>query len=313
MAVKRPTILKTIDADFSYDGTAYDGIPMQVIIDADRIDEDWVNELKVIPWFISPSKHDYKEAVTKVTNGKRLTRTFRIHGQLTNTSKTGTHGGVNGMSYLLSALAIGTQDGGDDKSILTDSGADFITAGVKNGMTIHNRTDESHGQITAVTKTTITATMVDGTDNDWDDGDNYSASNVNFLDAGICKGMTINNTTDGSSGTITNVYATQIAATLSGGTDNDWDNDDVYSISQTAHVKANLLRRMLWDGNAGSAASLSIPGDDDEQPPSQNLGGFVKGLHLTINNPMTITELDALNPNAGVIEVTVDFIVGDQM
>ena len=76
MAVKRPTILKTIDADFSYDGTAYDGIPMQVIIDADRIDEDWVNELKVIPWFISPSKHDYKEAATRVTNGKRLTRTF---------------------------------------------------------------------------------------------------------------------------------------------------------------------------------------------------------------------------------------------
>lgn len=42
-------------------------------------------------------------------------------------------------------------------------------------------------------------------------------------------GGTVYNITDGSSGTITGC-GTQIDATLSGGTDNNWDNDDVYMI-----------------------------------------------------------------------------------
>ena len=43
-------------------------------------------------------------------------------------------------------------------------------------------------------------------------------------------GQVIFNTTDGSSGTITDNDATTITATLSGGTDDDWDTDDVYSV-----------------------------------------------------------------------------------
>lgn len=44
-------------------------------------------------------------------------------------------------------------------------------------------------------------------------------------------GLTINNTTDGSAGTITANTPTTITATLSGGTDNDWDTGDAYTIA----------------------------------------------------------------------------------
>lgn len=47
-------------------------------------------------------------------------------------------------------------------------------------------------------------------------------------------GRTITNTTDGSSGTITANTATTVTATLSGGTDNDWDTGDSYTISTGA-------------------------------------------------------------------------------
>jgi len=43
-------------------------------------------------------------------------------------------------------------------------------------------------------------------------------------------GYTITNDTDGSSGTVTSNTTTTITATLSGGTDNDWDVDDEYSM-----------------------------------------------------------------------------------
>lgn len=43
-------------------------------------------------------------------------------------------------------------------------------------------------------------------------------------------GLTISNTTDGSSGVITANTGTTITATLSGGTDDDWDVSDAYSI-----------------------------------------------------------------------------------
>ena len=47
---------------------------------------------------------------------------------------------------------------------------------------------------------------------------------INFI------GGTIYNDTDASSGTITNVTATTVIATLAGGTDDDWDTNDVYRI-----------------------------------------------------------------------------------
>jgi hypothetical protein len=66
----------------------------------------------------------------------------------------------------------GTHDGGDNQSILTDSGESW-TANEFVGLYVHNTTDGSKGLITANTTNTITATLAGGTGNDWDDGDEY--------------------------------------------------------------------------------------------------------------------------------------------
>ena len=56
---------------------------------------------------------------------------------------------------------------------LTDGTADFVVAGVIVGDVVHNTTDGSWGVITALTATTITATLAGGTEDDWDIGDAY--------------------------------------------------------------------------------------------------------------------------------------------
>jgi hypothetical protein len=68
----------------------------------------------------------------------------------------------------------GSHDGGNNESGLTDSSADFVQQGVRVGQTVSNVTDGSTGTITAVTKTTVTASLSGGTDDDWDDDDVYT-------------------------------------------------------------------------------------------------------------------------------------------
>lgn len=53
---------------------------------------------------------------------------------------------------------------------------------------------------------------------------------ASFIQAGVEAAMIIHNITDGSGGFITNVTATTITATLTGGSGNDWDDGDVYRI-----------------------------------------------------------------------------------
>jgi len=59
------------------------------------------------------------------------------------------------------------------QAFLTDTTADFIQMGVEAAMIIQNITDGSGGYITNVATHTITATLIGGTGNDWDDGDVY--------------------------------------------------------------------------------------------------------------------------------------------
>jgi type IV pilus assembly protein PilY1 len=61
-----------------------------------------------------------------------------------------------------------------------------------------------------------------------------SDSNADFITDGIQSGDVIFNTTDGSYGNVTGVTATTIAATLTGGSDNDWDTDDAYTTPKKA-------------------------------------------------------------------------------
>lgn len=81
-------------------------------------------------------------------------------------------------SMLLSKAAItalnltGTHDGLANSAFLSDSGATFSINGLI-GRTIRNITDGSFARITENDGTTVTATLGNGTDNDWDIGDAY--------------------------------------------------------------------------------------------------------------------------------------------
>lgn len=66
-------------------------------------------------------------------------------------------------------------------------------------------------------------------------------------------GYTITNTTDGSSGTITANDATTITATLSGGTDDDWDASDAYTIG-------NSFTTLLGDHSVTAFTSIASIG-----------------------------------------------------
>ena len=73
-----------------------------------------------------------------------------------------------------------THDGASGSTILVDSDEDFIAEGVLVGMQVQNTTDGSWGTITAVSTTTITAPLIGGSDNLWDNGDSYRVQKVTF-------------------------------------------------------------------------------------------------------------------------------------
>jgi hypothetical protein len=143
----------------------------------------------------------------------------------------------------------GSHDGSNNASTLTDSSQSWGTD-VFVGRRVHNLSDDSSGTITANTATTITATLSGGTDNDWDSGDRYriiashdGSANASALTDSLQSwttdefvGRTIVNLTDNSSGVITANTDDTITATLSGGTDNDWDSGDEYNFASTFTV-----------------------------------------------------------------------------
>lgn len=78
----------------------------------------------------------------------------------------------------LIASESGTHDGGNNQATLTDSGASFTVNALVDAVLV-NETDGSQGIITSNTATTITATMLGGIENDWDDGDVYKVYLLN--------------------------------------------------------------------------------------------------------------------------------------
>ncbi len=74
----------------------------------------------------------------------------------------------------------GSHDGASGSAVLVDSSEDFVAEGVTVGMQVRNTSDGSWGTITAVSATTITASLLGGTDNDWDSGDSYRVDKVTF-------------------------------------------------------------------------------------------------------------------------------------
>jgi flagellin FlaB len=76
-----------------------------------------------------------------------------------------------GSLVALQATVSGAVDA--TSAVLTDSAATFVTDGVKIGDSVYNLTDGSNSIATAVTGTTVTGVLVNGTNNTWTSGDTY--------------------------------------------------------------------------------------------------------------------------------------------
>ncbi|MCG6944769.1 MAG: hypothetical protein LJE87_05430, partial [Deltaproteobacteria bacterium] len=78
--------------------------------------------------------------------------------------------------YFATVEVAGSHTGSDDASFLTDENADFVNDGIQANDFIFNTSDGSYGKVTGVSATTITATLIGGSDNDWDTDDGYTTS-----------------------------------------------------------------------------------------------------------------------------------------
>jgi len=85
-----------------------------------------------------------------------------------------------------------------------------------------------------------------------------SVSGASFPVDGLI-GYTVYNTTDGSSGTVTDNDATTVTATLSGGTDNDWDDDDEFIVQDPREVPAPFTEYVRTKGAGEYEFYASIP------------------------------------------------------
>jgi len=145
----------------------------------------------------------------------------------------------------------GTHTAATHATVLTDS-TQAWTNDELIGDTVTNVTDGSSGVITDNNGTTITVTtLAGGTDDEWKAGDVYT---INAGHATILTdsdqswtndeliGYTILNTTDSSSGVITdNTSNTITVAELTGGSDNEFQANDAYTIDVSARFDTPRL------------------------------------------------------------------------
>jgi hypothetical protein len=103
----------------------------------------------------------------------------------------------------------------------------------------------------------ISIDTVSGSHNGADDSAILSHSTANFVVDGILLGDTIQNTTDGSSATVTAVTATTVTGTLSGGTQNDWDTGDAYIRAAPTSVWRDInLAPFVPEGATGAIVEV---------------------------------------------------------
>jgi len=99
-----------------------------------------------------------------------------------------------------------------DDYLLKDSTEDHLTSGFMTGLT-----------------KSIVLTHASGVHDGADDAAIMTDSGESFT-ASAMVGMTVYNVTDGSSGLVTANDGTTVTATLAGGTDNNWDTNDVWQV-----------------------------------------------------------------------------------
>jgi VCBS repeat-containing protein len=118
----------------------------------------------------------------------------------------------------------------------------------------------------------------------------------------VQSGDTVRNVTDGSSGIVTGVAATEvtIGGGLSGGTDDAWEIGDSYTITYTSN------RQLYYsdsDGSDLSGTALSADGWNDsydDQNPAWSADGDYIAFETTRNGNADIYTLEFANPNTVV-------------
>lgn len=133
--------------------------------------------------------------------------------------------GLGGPNWGAVAITGGTIDGTviGETTPAAGSFTDIDASGVITGLlysTVLTNAEGTHDGSNNV------AIMTDG-------GESFGTSNY--------VGMTIYNNTDGSSCTITANTGTTITCTLSGGTDNDWDTNDTWSVAPGPYQSGTLF------------------------------------------------------------------------
>jgi hypothetical protein len=112
----------------------------------------------------------------------------------------------------------------------------------------------------------------------------------------VLVGETIFNTTDGSSGVVTANTATTITATLSGGTDNDWDPGDAYTVNNprgsagaAINTEVSIVGNIITDlrpTQSGSQKDISgiqvLWGDDGQDV--ESITANLMERHVVISN-----------------------------
>ena len=114
-------------------------------------------------------------------------------------------------------------------------------------------------------------------------------------------GATINNTTDGSSGVITDNNLTTVTCSggLSGGTDNDWDNTDAYTITDIPTTGESYLA--FSDSDNTGTVKLYAMGSDSWGAPIANRndvsGGNRKDVFYAVDGALRVCDAIFENDN----------------
>lgn len=191
-----------------------------------------------------------------------------------------------------SRIVYGTHTGSNNASSLSDSKTDFSKWGVKEYDVVRNVTDGSLSLVTSVSSNTLTVTQLDlgnaGNDNDFDSGDEYyivamdAAKNFDetadnsssgltlvddsqeFVSLDLVPGDVIDNITDGSSGIVETVSSdsTIVVSSLSGGSENDFDNNDAYRIRSYTGESTSGSSNLTLEDTTRNFTNLGVSAGD---------------------------------------------------
>ena len=190
-------------------------------------------------------------------------------------------------------VANSTTTGAPSATVLIDSTATFQAFGVTAGDVIRNVTDGSAGTVASIQSEiqVTTSALTGGVDQTWETGDTYSVdlavtindSTATFITDAIPTGVTLQNISDSSSGTVSAVVSeTKITTSaMTGGTINAFAVGDSYSIDGAQ-----------WTTENGLTKGGTVNGVTDRQTFQADLTGIV-GSGTTTGGSSTTVLIDS--------------------